>query len=104
MIELFGLTVKDKETSERFLYDFRKTVSELFIHNLYRNARDICDKHGLSDVSVEKLYEHKYIKKNDKVKVLGGGELKSKVNVKVHKCSASAKEAIEAKGGTVELI
>src|ERR1035437_2891111 len=37
--------------------------------------------------------------KNDKVKVLGRGELKSKVDVKVHAFSATAKSAIEAKGG-----
>lgn len=38
--------------------------------------------------------------KNDKVKVLGRGELKSKVDVSVHAFSASAKSAIEAKGGS----
>lgn len=64
----------------------------------------ICDKHGLSEISIDKLYEHRYIKKNDKVKVLGGGEITSQIKVKVHKCSVSAKEAIESKGGTVELI
>ena len=38
--------------------------------------------------------------KNDKVKILGRGELNSKVEVKVHAFSATAKSAIEAKGGT----
>lgn len=38
--------------------------------------------------------------KNDKVKVLGRGELTSKVEVKVHAFSATAKSAIEAKGGS----
>lgn len=38
--------------------------------------------------------------KNDKIKVLGRGELKSKVEIKVHAFSASAKAAIEAQGGT----
>jgi len=44
---LFGITIQNEETTERFLYDFRKTVSELFIDNLYRNARDICHGHGI---------------------------------------------------------
>ncbi len=42
--------------------------------------------------------------KNDKVKILGRGELKSKVEVKVHAFSSTAKAAIEAKGGTAESI
>ncbi|MEY8848182.1 50S ribosomal protein L15 [Psychroserpens sp. XS_ASV72] len=37
--------------------------------------------------------------KNDKVKILGRGELKSKLKVSAHKFTASAKAAIEAAGG-----
>ncbi|WP_053971518.1 50S ribosomal protein L15 [Mangrovimonas sp. ST2L15] len=37
--------------------------------------------------------------KNDLVKILGRGELKSKINVSAHKFTASAKAAIEAAGG-----
>lgn len=38
------------------------------------------------------------------VKILGNGELTKKLNVKVSKFSAAAKEAIEAAGGTTEVI
>jgi large subunit ribosomal protein L15 len=38
------------------------------------------------------------------VKILGNGELKAKVAFKVNAVSAKAKEAIEAAGGSVELI
>ncbi|MBX2891862.1 MAG: 50S ribosomal protein L15 [Saprospiraceae bacterium] len=41
---------------------------------------------------------------SDKIKVLGNGTLTSKVNIKVHAISASAKAAIEAAGGSVELV
>ena len=37
--------------------------------------------------------------KNELVKILGGGELKSKLAVTVHKFTATAKSAIEAAGG-----
>jgi len=37
-------------------------------------------------------------------KVLGNGEIKSKINVAAHKFSASAKEKIEAAGGTIKEI
>src|SRR5512138_3571573 len=40
----------------------------------------------------------------DGVVVLGGGELKSAVSVKVHRVSAGARAAIEEAGGSVELI
>ena len=38
------------------------------------------------------------------VKVLGRGECTKKFNVKAHKFSQSAQKAIEAAGGTVEVI
>lgn len=37
--------------------------------------------------------------KNDLVKILGGGELKAKLSITVHKFTATAKAAIEAAGG-----
>jgi large subunit ribosomal protein L15 len=40
----------------------------------------------------------------DKIKVLGTGDLAHKLSVKVHAISASAKQKIEAKGGSVEII
>lgn len=40
----------------------------------------------------------------DGLKVLGHGELEKKINVKAHRISASARKAIEAKGGTVEIL
>lgn len=43
-------------------------------------------------------------RKKDGIKVLGGGELKAKVNLKVTKVSKSAKEAIEKAGGKIDLI
>lgn len=42
--------------------------------------------------------------RKDGVKVLGNGELTKKLNVKVDAFSASAKEKIEALGGTAEVI
>ena len=44
---LFGVVVRDRETTERFLYDYRRVVSELFINNLYREASQLCRERGL---------------------------------------------------------
>jgi large subunit ribosomal protein L15 len=50
-------------------------------------------------VNLEVLVANRLASKNDLVKILGGGELKAKLNVTVHKFTASAKAAIEAAGG-----
>ena len=42
--------------------------------------------------------------KKDGIKILGNGELTKKLTVKAHKVSKSAKAAIEAKGGSVEIV
>lgn len=50
-------------------------------------------------VTLEDLVANRLARKNDLVKILGGGELKAKLNITVHKFTASAKAAIEAVGG-----
>ncbi len=42
-----GQQMIDSIFSARFLHDYRSTVSEMFIHNHYRQARDICHRHGI---------------------------------------------------------
>jgi large subunit ribosomal protein L15 len=51
------------------------------------------------NVTLEVLIENGLAGKNDLVKILGRGELKAKLNVTVHKFTASAKAAIEKAGG-----
>jgi large subunit ribosomal protein L15 len=55
-------------------------------------------------LSIQVLIDNGIIGKNDKVKVLGRGELKAKVNVEAHSFSASATEAIEKTGGTATTV
>ncbi len=50
------------------------------------------------------MRDHGLVHKNGLVKVLGRGELTKALTVRAHAFSASAKQAIEAAGGTVELI
>lgn len=44
------------------------------------------------------------VKKKGRVKVLGEGDLSTSLTVQVHACSASAREKIEAAGGTVSVL
>lgn len=52
-----------------------------------------------SEVSLDLLIENGLVGKNDLVKILGKGELKTSLKISVHKFTASAKAAIEAAGG-----
>jgi large subunit ribosomal protein L15 len=56
---------------------------------------------GLDEVTPETLLGKGLVSKGALVKVLGRGELASKVNVTAHAFSASAEAAITAAGGTV---
>ena len=55
-------------------------------------------------VSVADLVAKGAVRKGQLVKVLGDGEISVAVNVTAHKFSASAKEKIEAAGGTVTVL
>jgi len=57
------------------------------------------DKKIKDIVDFETLVELRLATKNDLVKILGRGALKSKLKVSAHKFTASAKAAIEAAGG-----
>lgn len=58
-----------------------------------------------TEVTIDELINRGIIKKvNDGVKILGNGELKKKLVVKVNKYSESAAKKIEAAGGKAEVI
>lgn len=65
---------------------------------------DLATKIKAADISVQVLIDNGIVGKNDKVKVLGRGELKSKVNVSAHAFSETATQAIQKAGGTVTTI
>ena len=62
------------------------------------------EKHGLSEITVEEMRNRGVLGKSALIKVLGSGELKSKVNVTVHAISESAKAKIESLGGVVTIV
>ena len=63
--------------------------------------QNLVDKKKVKEITPEILSENGIVSKNDKVKILGRGELSAKVNVKAHAFSESAKAAIEKNGGEV---
>ena len=65
---------------------------------------ELAEKYELKEFSVDSLYTNGIIGRNERVKILGDGELTAKVAFKVNAASASAKEAIEKAGAQLELI
>jgi large subunit ribosomal protein L15 len=66
--------------------------------------QQIVEKYNLTDINPEALAAHGIIGKNDRIKVLGRGELNAAVKISTHAVSAAAKQAIEEKGGSINLV
>ncbi|HBN04449.1 MAG TPA: 50S ribosomal protein L15 [Bacteroidales bacterium] len=64
----------------------------------------LAEEKQLSEITIDTLINNGLASLKDKVKVLGRGELKVKVNVSANAFSLSAKKAIEEKGGVVTII
>ena len=65
------------------------------------NIQKLIDAKQVAEITPEVLMANGMAAKTDLIKILGTGELKSKVNIHAHAFSAAAKTAIEAKGGVV---
>jgi large subunit ribosomal protein L15 len=61
-------------------------------------------KTKVNAITLQTLIDNGVVGKNDKVKVLGRGELKAKVSVEAHAFSTTATQAIEKVGGTATTV
>ena len=84
-----------------------KSKINIAMINLYK-IQEIIEKKNISTdqkLNLSILQKNKQInKKYNKLKLLGSGEIKDKLNVEVNYISNSAKNKIEKAGGTVTLI
>ncbi|MFW2377689.1 MAG: 50S ribosomal protein L15 [Cellulophaga baltica] len=79
----------------------RKEYVGINLHKL----QELVDNNKITDtITVDVLIENRLARKNELIKILGDGELKAKLNVTVHKFTATAKAAIEAAGGSAETL
>ena len=60
---------------------------------------ELAKKESLKVITVETLIEKRFVSKNDRVKILGSGELTQALEVTAHAFSKSAAAAIEAQQG-----
>lgn len=63
--------------------------------------QQLAEKNNLTVIDFEVLCKAGFVSKNDRVKVLGNGNITAKIEVKAHAFSKSAVSAIEAAQGTV---
>ena len=64
----------------------------------------LAEKTKGTNLNLQVLIENGVVGKNDKVKVLGRGELKSKITVEAHAFSETATKAIEKVGGSATTV
>jgi len=64
----------------------------------------LAEQLSVSELNQQIFVEKGLAHKNDRIKILGRGELKAKVNVKAHAFSSTAKDAIEKLGGSAETL
>jgi len=63
------------------------------------DLKRIIEKTGKTNITINDLIEHKIIKKDEMIKILGDGSINVPITVEAHKFSASAKRKIEEAGG-----
>ena len=101
---------KDRVWFEGGQMPIQRRVPKRGFTNIFRREYQVVNVGQLEripegqEVNRDTLYHNGLIgKRRMLVKLLGEGELKRAVVVKVDKCSAKAREVVEAAGGTVEV-
>ena len=79
---------------------FRREYHGINIETLQRLA----DEKKIKKFDIQTFIANGLISKNKRVKILGNGELKAKIDVAAHAFSETAKTAIEAIGGKIEIV
>ncbi len=69
------------------------------------NVKDLNRFEAKSNLDTKALKEAGLVKKgNDRVKILGSGEISHPLFIKAHKVSRTAREKIESAGGKIEIV
>src|SRR5210317_424849 len=86
-------------------FGFKNINRKEYVGVNLNKLQELVDNKKITDtVTLDVLVENRLARRNDLVKILGNGELTAKLNVTVHKFTATAKAAIEKAGGTAETL
>jgi large subunit ribosomal protein L15 len=82
-----------------------KNNNKIFFKAINLDAlEELAQKTQASAITVQLMVDNGIVGKKDSVKILGRGELKSKVSVEAHAFSTTATKAIENVGGTATTV
>ena len=104
---------KNKMAHEGGQMPIQRRIPKRGFNNIHRveykvfnlgQVEHLAEKYNIKEFTLENLYINGLVSQNDRVKILGNGELKTKFVFRVNAVSEKAKSAIEAAGGTVEII
>jgi large subunit ribosomal protein L15 len=104
---------KSKRSFQGGQMPLQRTVPKFGFKNVNRveykginisSLQTLAEERSLKVIDFQSFQDAGFVGKNDKVKILGKGELKLKLDVKAHAFSKSAKEAIEKLEGTTETL
>lgn len=104
---------KNKMSHEGGQMPIQRRIPKRGFNNIHRieykvinlgQVEHLSEKYNIQEFTLENLYINGLVSQNDRVKILGNGELKGKFLFRVNAVSEKAKAAIEAAGGTVEII
>jgi large subunit ribosomal protein L15 len=77
-----------------------KNINRIEYHGINLDSiQALADRLKVTELSFDTFVQNGLAGKNQLVKIMGRGELKSKIDIKAHAFTASAKKAIEEKGG-----
>ena len=108
-----GVSIKSFEGGQMPLYrrlpkrGFNKIKKDVIAILNLQNLQTYMSKHKFNDdnlINLAKLKKNKILKdKVDKIKLLGNGDIKDKINIEVDFISKSAKEKIKKNGSSIKL-
>jgi len=79
-----------------------KNINRINHHGINLDSiQQLVDSTKITEINFDVLIVNGLAHKGDLVKIMGRGKLKSKVDIKIHAFTASAKKAVEEKGGTI---
>ena len=111
-----GVAIKSFEGGQMPLYrrlpkrgfkNFNNQKSKIAIINISDIEKFVGTKRisATEKINLKSLQNFKLInKKYEKLKILGNGEIKNKINIEANKVSKPAKTKIESAGGTISII
>ncbi|HPN71488.1 MAG: 50S ribosomal protein L15 [Saprospiraceae bacterium] len=80
---------------------FKNVNRKVYVAVNVARLQELAEKHGVSTFDHAQLVALNVVGSNDKVKILGNGDVTSKLTLSFDKVSASAAEKIQAAGGSV---